>query len=66
MGWTNSIPIFHDNVTFILQAEILHVTTPVMKVTSPFSFSLFHKPVRTLTLTDTEQNQKSLLLHISF
>jgi hypothetical protein len=26
MGWTNSVPIFHDNVTFILQAEIPHVT----------------------------------------
>jgi hypothetical protein len=28
MGWTNSVPIFHDNVTFILQAEIPHVTIP--------------------------------------
>jgi hypothetical protein len=28
MGWTNSIPIFHDDVTFILQAEIPHVTIP--------------------------------------
>jgi hypothetical protein len=28
MGWTNSIPIFHDDITFILQAEILHVTIP--------------------------------------
>jgi hypothetical protein len=28
MGWTNSLPIFHDNVTFILQAEIPHVTIP--------------------------------------
>jgi len=28
MGWTNSIPIFHDNVTFILQPEIPHVTIP--------------------------------------
>jgi hypothetical protein len=26
MGWTNSVPIFHDDVTFILQAEIPHVT----------------------------------------
>jgi hypothetical protein len=26
MGWTNSVPIFHDDVTFILQAEISHVT----------------------------------------
>jgi hypothetical protein len=26
MGWTNSVPIFHDDVTFILQAEILHIT----------------------------------------
>jgi hypothetical protein len=28
MGWANSIPIFHDDVTFILQAEIPHVTIP--------------------------------------
>jgi hypothetical protein len=28
MGWTNSVPIFHDDVTFILQAEIAHVTIP--------------------------------------
>jgi hypothetical protein len=28
MGWTNSVPIFHDNVTFILQAKIPHVTIP--------------------------------------
>jgi hypothetical protein len=26
MGWTNSVPIFHDNITFILQAETPHVT----------------------------------------
>ena len=28
MGWTNSVPIFHDDVTWILQAEIPHVTIP--------------------------------------
>jgi hypothetical protein len=28
MGWTNSVPIFHDDITFILQAKILHVTIP--------------------------------------
>ena len=28
MGWTNSIPIFHDNVTFILQAKTPHITIP--------------------------------------
>jgi hypothetical protein len=27
MGWTNLVPIFHD-ITFILQAEILHITIP--------------------------------------
>jgi hypothetical protein len=31
MGWTNSVPIFHDNVTFILQAEIPHVTIPYIE-----------------------------------
>jgi hypothetical protein len=28
MGWTNSIPIFHDDVTYILQPEIPNVTVP--------------------------------------
>jgi hypothetical protein len=28
MGWMNSVPIFHDNVTFILQPEILNFTIP--------------------------------------
>ncbi|KAF7343686.1 DNA/RNA polymerase [Mycena sanguinolenta] len=28
MGWTNSVPIFHDNVTFILQPEIPEFTIP--------------------------------------
>jgi hypothetical protein len=28
MGWTNSVPIFHDDVAFILQPEILDVTIP--------------------------------------
>ncbi|THH15802.1 hypothetical protein EW146_g4737 [Bondarzewia mesenterica] len=28
MGWTNSIPIFHDDVTFILQPEIPDTTIP--------------------------------------
>ena len=28
MGWTNSVPIFHDDVTHILQPEIPHYTQP--------------------------------------
>ena len=28
MGWTNSVPIFHDDITHILQPEIPHVTQP--------------------------------------
>ena len=28
MGWTNSVPIFHDDVTFILQPEMPHLTIP--------------------------------------
>src|SRR5215470_9911135 len=28
MGWTNSIPIFHEDITFILQEEIPHNTLP--------------------------------------
>lgn len=28
MGWTNSVPIFHDDVTYILSDEIPHVTIP--------------------------------------
>jgi hypothetical protein len=27
-GWTISVPIFHDDVTFILKNEIPHITTP--------------------------------------
>jgi hypothetical protein len=28
MGWTNSVPIFHDDVTYILQPEIPTFTIP--------------------------------------
>ena len=28
MGWTNSVPIFHDDVTHILQPEIPDTTVP--------------------------------------
>jgi hypothetical protein len=28
MGWTNLVPIFHDDITCILQPEIPHVTVP--------------------------------------
>ncbi len=28
MGWTNSVPIFHDDITYILQEEVPHVTIP--------------------------------------
>ena len=28
MGWTNSVPIFHEDVTYILQPEIPHTTIP--------------------------------------
>lgn len=28
MGWTNSVPIFHDDVTYIYKDEIPHVTIP--------------------------------------
>ena len=28
MGWTNLVPIFHDNITYILQSEIPHLTIP--------------------------------------
>lgn len=28
MGWTNSVPIFHDDVTYILSEEIPEVTVP--------------------------------------
>ena len=30
MGWTNSVPIFHDDVTYILRDEIPHVTKPYL------------------------------------
>jgi RNase H-like domain found in reverse transcriptase len=28
MGWTGSVPIFHDDVTYILQPEVPHITVP--------------------------------------
>jgi hypothetical protein len=28
MGWTGSVPIFHDDITYILQPEIPHLTIP--------------------------------------
>ena len=28
MGWTNSVPIFHEDITYILQPEIPHTTIP--------------------------------------
>ena len=28
MGWTNSVPIFHDDVTHILRPEMPHLTVP--------------------------------------
>ncbi len=28
MGWTNSVPVFHEDVTYILRDEIPHVTRP--------------------------------------
>lgn len=28
MGWTNSVPIFHDDVTHILRPEVPHLTVP--------------------------------------
>jgi hypothetical protein len=28
MGWTNSVPTFHDDVTYILREEIPHLTVP--------------------------------------
>ena len=28
MGWMNSVPIMHDDVSYILQPEIPHVTIP--------------------------------------
>jgi hypothetical protein len=28
MGWTNAVPIFHDDVTYILRAENPNITIP--------------------------------------
>jgi len=28
MGWMNSVPIFHDDITYILQPKIPHLTIP--------------------------------------
>ena len=40
MGWTNSVLIFHDDVTHILQPEIPHITQPYinnMQVKGPLT-----------------------------
>ena len=38
MGWTNAVPIFHDNVTHILQPEVPKYTIPYdVPVHSPAS-----------------------------
>src|SRR5271154_1322599 len=45
MGWTNSVPIFHDDVTYILQPEILHVTIPYIddvSIKGPKSRYIWH------------------------
>ena len=28
MGWTNSVPVFHEDVTYVLCNEIPHITHP--------------------------------------
>ena len=28
MGWTNSVPIFHEDITHILHLEVPHITVP--------------------------------------
>ena len=28
MGWTNSVPIFHEDITYILQEQVPHLTQP--------------------------------------
>jgi hypothetical protein len=43
MGWTGLVPVFHDDVTSILQPEILHLTIPYIDdvlVKGPISRSI--------------------------
>jgi hypothetical protein len=47
MGWTNSVPIFHDDLTFILQAEIPHITIPYID----------DVPIKGLKLTYSKSNK---------
>ena len=37
MGWTNSVPIFHDNLTYILQPKIPDTTVPYSGLKNPCS-----------------------------
>jgi len=48
MGWTNSVPIFHDDVTHILQQEIPHVTQPYID----------DVPVRGPVMRDLQENSE--------
>jgi hypothetical protein len=54
MGWTNSVPIFHNDITFILQAEIPHVCkgTSVYSLTSPVSHYVYMYSPRSLYISD--------------
>ena len=51
MGWTNSVPIFHDDVTHILQPEILLMTVPYIDDVP------FHGPTDQYLLADGSKEQ---------
>ncbi|THH20453.1 hypothetical protein EW146_g901 [Bondarzewia mesenterica] len=64
MGWTNSVPIFHDDVTFILQPEILDITIPYIDDV-PVHGPLTHKEEPFHFRPDqiaTQENLKAALL----
>jgi hypothetical protein len=53
MGWTNSVPIFHDNITYILQPEIPKTTVVMVRQTALLGVS--EGTVTKVVLLDTDQ-----------
>jgi hypothetical protein len=51
MGWTNSVPIFHNNVTYILQPEIPKTTVPYIDNVP------IHRPTTQYLLPDSSKER---------
>ena len=64
MGWTNSVPIFYDDVTHILQPEIPHVTQPYIMFQSGDLQLCISKPMGNRKLFQKIQASNALFRNI--